>query len=154
MTAMRETDFYAVQSEQTGGFLSGLGMIIAIMFSLAAMLGAAITMNGAVAHRVKEIGTLRAIGFSRIAILASFVIEAMMLSLIGGVIGSGLVLLLGLVSFPMMNFATFSEIVFGFHATPGIIVFTLVFSMVMGLIGGLIPAIRASRISPVEAMRA
>ncbi len=150
----REPDYYAEQSEQIGGFLKGLGMVFAIMFSLAAMIGAAITMNGAVAHRSREIGTLRALGFSRFSILTSFVFEAILLAVIGGVIGSVLVLALSLVSFPVMNFQTFSEIVISFHATPAVFVKALVFSGVMGLIGGLVPAIRASRISPIEAMRA
>lgn len=149
----RESDYYKKQSEATAGFLSGLGMAIAIMFALAAMLGAAITMNGAVAHRTREIGTLRALGFSRLAILTSFVFEALLLSLIGGAIGLLCVMGLTLVSFPVMNFQTFSEIVIRFIATPQIIVSSLIFSLVMGLIGGLVPAIRAARISPVEAMR-
>ncbi len=149
----RESEYYAKQSEQTAGFLSGMGTMIAIMFSIAAMIGAAITMNGAVAHRNREIGTLRALGFSRLAILTSFVFEALLLSIIGGVIGLLFVMLLTFVSFPVMNFQTFSEIVIRFVATPSIIVSSLIFSAVMGLVGGLVPAIRASRISPVEAMR-
>jgi putative ABC transport system permease protein len=153
MKVARESDYFAKQAESTATFLNLAGLIMAILFSLAAMLGAAITMNGAVAHRTREIGTLRAIGFSRRAILTSFLIEAIVLALVGGVIGSVLVLLLSFVSFPIINFQTFSEIVFSFRATPAVFVKALVFSGVMGLIGGLIPAIRASRVSPVEAMR-
>lgn len=150
---MRETDYYRKQSQQTSQFMSGMGVTIAIMFSLAAMIGAAITMNGAVAHRTREIGTLRALGFSRPAILTSFVIESIFLAVLGGLIGSAFVLVLGLFSFSVMNFQTFSEIVIGFHATGGIIVGSITLSAVMGLIGGLLPAIRAARVSPVEAMR-
>jgi putative ABC transport system permease protein len=152
--AMREPDYYRKQSEGLSSFLQGLGTAVAILFSIAAMLGAAITMNGAVANRSKEIGTLRALGFSRISILTSFVIEAIFLSLLGGAVGLVFVMLLSLVSFPVMNFQTFSEIIIGFEATPQIVISSLVFSMVMGLLGGLFPAIRASRVSPVEAMRA
>jgi len=131
-----------------------MGLVVAIMFSLAAMIGAAITMNGAVAHRSREIGTLRALGFSRVAILTSFLVEAILLALVGGVIGSALVLVLSVfVSFPVINFQTFSEIVIQFHATPAVFVKALVFSISMGLVGGLLPAFRASRISPIEAMR-
>ncbi len=150
---MREDDYYKKASEQTAGFLSIMGLVIAVLFSIAAMIGAAITMNGAVANRTKEIGTLRALGFSRISILTSFVFEAMFLGIIGGAVGVVLVQILALVSFPVMNFQTFSEIVISFHATPGIVIGALVFSIVMGLLGGLAPAIRAARISPVEAMR-
>jgi putative ABC transport system permease protein len=153
MKVTRESDYFAKQSENTSGFLKASGLIMAILFSLAAMLGAAITMNGAVAHRTREIGTLRALGFGRWSILLSFLIEAIVLAVIGGLIGSLLVLLLSFVSFPIINFQTFSEIVFSFRATPAVFINALVFSGVMGLVGGLIPAIRASRISPIEAMR-
>jgi putative ABC transport system permease protein len=153
MKVMREADYYDKQSQQTSGFLKGGGLFIAILFSLAAMVGAAITMNGAVAHRSREIGTLRALGFSRFSILLSFLFEAILLAVIGGLIGSAFVMLLSLVSFPVMNFQTFSEIVISFHATPGVFVKALIFSGVMGLIGGLVPAIRAALVSPIEAMR-
>ncbi|HET7501220.1 MAG TPA: ABC transporter permease, partial [Kofleriaceae bacterium] len=149
MKVMREADYYEKQSQATASFLKGMGLVVAILFSLAAMIGAAITMNGAVAHRSREIGTLHAIGFSRLAILTSFLIEAIVLALIGGLIGSALVLVLSaLVSFPVINFQTFSEIVIRFHATPAVFAKSLVFAGVMGLIGGLVPAIRASRVSP------
>ena len=151
--AMREKDHYEKQAEGTATFLTFMGTFIAILFSIAAMLGAAITMNGAVANRTKEIGTLRALGFSRPAILVSFLFEAILLSIVGGAVGLGFVMLLSLVSFPVMNFATFSEIIIGFQATPSVIVGSLVFAVIMGLLGGLFPAIRASRVSPVEAMR-
>jgi len=151
---MRETEYYEKQSEQTSGFLGGLGKLFAILLSFAAMIFAAITMNGAVANRTKEIGTLRALGFSKGAILTSFLLEAMFLAFVGGLVGTALVMLMGMVSFSTMNFQTFSEINFTFHATPAIVINALVFSIVMGLIGGLAPAIRASRVSPIEAMRA
>lgn len=153
MKVMRESDYFKKQSEGTAGFLKWSGLIMAILFSFAAMLGATITMNGAIAHRTREIGTLRALGFSKLAILTSFLLEAIVLALAGGVIGSVLVMLLSFVKFPIINFQTFSEIVIRFTASPKVFITALVFSSVMGLIGGLIPAIRASRISPIEAMR-
>jgi putative ABC transport system permease protein len=153
MKVMREGDYYAKSSEQMSGFLTGMGVAFAIMISIAAMLGAAITMNGAVANRSREIGTLRALGFSRISILLSFLFEALVLAVIGGAIGVLCVQLAALKEFPVMNFQTFSEIVIGFRATPEVIIKALVFSGIMGLIGGLVPAIRASRVSPIEAMR-
>jgi putative ABC transport system permease protein len=150
----READYYKNQSAQVGDFLRILAFAFAVMLSMAAMIGAAITMNGAVAHRSREIGTLRALGFSRFSILTSFVFEALLLSIVGGMIGSVCVLVLSLFSFPMMNFQTFSEIVISFRATPAVFVKALIFSSLMGLAGGLGPAIRAARISPIEAMRA
>ena len=154
MKVMREHDYYNRQSQATSSFLKGMGFTIAILFAVAAMIGAAITMNGAVANRSREIGTLRALGFSRGSILWSFLLEAIAIAVVGGAIGSILVLLLSLVSFPVMNFQTFSEIVISFRATPAVFARALIFSGVMGVVGGLFPAIRASRISPIEAMRA
>lgn len=154
MKVKRETDYFADQSEQTTVFLTRLGTIIAVLFAIAAMIGAAITMNAAVANRSREIGTLRALGFSRASILFAFLLEALVLAVIGGVIGSALVLLLSFASFPVINFQTFSEMVIEFTATPGVFLASLLFACVMGLLGGLVPAIRASQISPVEAMRA
>ena len=154
MKVMREADYYNKQSRATSGFLKGMGFALSFLCAIAAMIGAAITMNGAVANRSREIGTLRALGFSRGSILWSFLFEAIVLAVIGGAIGSILVLVLSLISFPVMNFQTFSEIVISFRATPAVFARTLIFSGIMGVIGGLVPAIRAARVSPIEAMRA
>lgn len=153
MKVLRESDYFEKQSQATSSFLKGMGFTIAVLFAFAAMIGAAITMNGAVANRTREIGTLRALGFSRWAILWSFLFEAIVIAVVGGVAGSILVLLLSLVSFPVMNFQTFSEIVISFRATPKVFITALVFSGIMGVVGGLFPAIRAARVSPIEAMR-
>jgi putative ABC transport system permease protein len=153
VTVMRESDYYRKQSEQTSSFLTILGKAAAYMFSVAAMIGAVITMNGAVAHRSKEIGTLRALGFSGTSILLSFLFEAVFIALIGGLVGLAFVSLLSLVSFTVINFQTFSDVVISFRATAGVLVSSLIFTVILGVLGGLVPAIRASRISPVEAMR-
>lgn len=149
----READYLASQSEQIAGFLSGLGIGLAILFSLAAMIGAAITMNAAVANRSREIGTLRALGFGKLAILTSFLFEAILLSLIGAAIGCVFVLILTQFRISVLNFQTFSEIVITFAIAPKVFVTSLIFSIFMGLLGGLFPAIRAARVSPIEAMR-
>ena len=153
MKAMREPDYFRKQSEATSAILVGMGTGVAILFGLAAMLGAAITMNGAVANRSREIGTLRALGFSRWAIWLSFLFEAVLLSVIGGLFGLVMVMGMTLVKFPVLNFQTFSEIVISFEATSGVIIGSLIFTVMMGIVGGLFPAIRAARISPIEAMR-
>ncbi|HVV83257.1 MAG TPA: ABC transporter permease [Kofleriaceae bacterium] len=149
-----EREYYKKQSQAVSGFLKVMAGSFAFLFSLAAMVGAAITMNSAVANRSKEIGTLRALGFSRLSILFSFLLEAIMLALFGGLIGLVFVFVMAMFTFPIMNFQTFSEIIITFRATPHVVLSSLFVSALMGLLGGLFPAIRAARVSPVEAMRA
>ncbi len=154
MQVLTEAEYYEKQSENTALFISVMGTMIAVFFSIGAMLGAMITMHAAVASRQREIGTLRALGFSRASILFSFLLEAIMLSLIGGAVGGAASLLMGFVKFSMVNFASWSEIVFAFEPTPAILVRAVVFAGFMGIVGGFFPAVRAARVSPVEAMRA
>jgi putative ABC transport system permease protein len=153
LDAMREDKYYEKQSEDTARFVTATGWIIAVLFSLGAMIGAMITMYAAVAQRKREIGTLRALGFSRLSILFSFLLEALFLAAVGGALGCAAALAMGLVELSMINFATFSEIVFRFEPEPGILIRALIFGSVMGVLGGLFPAIRAARISPIAAMR-
>jgi putative ABC transport system permease protein len=153
LEAMRESAYYEKQSEDTTQFVVYLGSVIAVLFSIGAMIGAMITMYAAVSQRRREVGTLRALGFSRPAILLSFLLEAVLLALIGGVVGALAASAMSLVKFSMMNFATFSEIVFSFEPTAGILGASVLFGGAMGLFGGLLPAIRAARTSPIEAMR-
>ncbi|MGZ3422756.1 MAG: ABC transporter permease [Polyangiales bacterium] len=151
--AMRETEYLEKQSEGTATFIGVLGTLISVFFSIGAMIGAMITMYAAVANRQREIGTLRALGFSRRSILASFLLESVTLALVGGVVGAGASMMMGFVKFSMMNFASWSEIVFSFEPTPRVIVSALVFAGAMGLFGGFFPAIRAARVSPIKAIR-
>jgi putative ABC transport system permease protein len=153
LDAIREDRYYEKQSEGTSMFVTSLGIVIAIIFSIGAMIGAMITMYASIASRGREIGTLRALGFSRAAILMSFLIESLSLALVGGALGILGSLLLGTVKFSMMNFASWSEIVFSFTPTPGILLAALFFSGLMGIAGGFFPALQAARISPVRAMR-
>jgi putative ABC transport system permease protein len=154
LMVMRETTYYEQQSENLALFIGIMGTLIAVFFSIGAMIGATITMYAAVANRQREIGTLRALGFSRTSILSSFLIEAVVLAFIGGAIGAAASLAMKMVTFSMVNFASWSEVVFSFDPTPSIIGKALVFAIGMGLLGGFFPAIRASRVSPVAAMRA
>lgn len=151
--AMPELAFYEKASENTAIFITAMGSIIALFFSIGAMLGAMNTMYGAVANRRGEIGVLRALGFSRRVILLSFLFESVLLTMLGGLLGSAAALALGMVKFSMMNFQTLSEIVFEFQPTPEIIATALVFGGVMGVFGGFLPALRAARTAPIEAMR-
>jgi putative ABC transport system permease protein len=154
LQAKSERDFYAEQSETLSRFIKILGLTLTVIFSIGAVIGATITMQSAVATRVAEIGTLRALGFARQAILLAFLAEAIALSLVGGAIGLGLASLMQAIEFSTTNFQSFSELSFGFLLTPSIVIQALVFSIFMGTVGGMLPAIRASRIAIVEALRA
>jgi putative ABC transport system permease protein len=149
----RETTYYEEQSEGMSTFIGALGITIAIFFSLGAMIGAMITMYSSIASRRREIGTLRALGFSRFGILISFLMESTVLALLGGAIGIAAAMAMGLVSFPLVNFATWSELVFRFEPTFSVISSAFIFSAVMGVLGGFLPAWRVAFTSPIEAMR-
>jgi putative ABC transport system permease protein len=150
---LRETEYYEKQSQGTAIFFTAMGTVVAVFFSIGAMIGAMITMYSAVANRQKEIGTLRALGFSRSSILFSFLIESVLLAFFGGLLGATASMLMVFVQVPVLNFASWSEVVFTFTPTPQIIATALIFACGMGLLGGLFPAVRAMRVSPVPAMR-
>jgi ABC-type antimicrobial peptide transport system permease subunit len=152
--AKRETRFYAEQSEALSKFIRYLGTSIAVIFSIGAIIGAMITMYAAVASRTGEIGTLRALGFSRGAILVAFLAEALLLGLVGGIVGLVAASFMQSLSISTMNFQTFAEIAFSFTLTPGIVVASLVFALAMGFVGGFLPAARAARMNIVDALRA
>ena len=149
----RETRYYEKQSDMMRKFLTVLGVSLTLIFSLGAMIGAMITMYSSVAGRVAEIGTLRAIGFTRGAILTAFLLESTLLGLLGGLAGVGLAAGLSFVTFSTTNFQTFSELSFQFALTSWIIGLSLGFSVFMGVVGGFLPAVRAARMNIVEALR-
>jgi len=149
-----EARFYADQSSSLSNFITLLGMALSVIFSLGAMIGAAITMYAAVATRTGEIGTLRALGFQRGSILVAFLFESLLLALVGGVVGLGAASFLTAITVSTTNFQSFSELAFSFTLTPGIVVSSLVFAMTMGFVGGFLPAIKAARMKIVDALRA
>ncbi|MDD2851892.1 MAG: ABC transporter permease [Desulfuromonadaceae bacterium] len=150
--AKLEPRYYLDQSEAMAKFLRILGITLTIIFSLGATIGAMITMYAAVANRVSEIGTLRAIGFQRSSILAAFLFESLLLGLVGGVAGVFAASFMQLITISTMNWQTFSELAFSFSLTPTTVLQSLGFSLVMGFVGGVIPALRASRMSIVDAL--
>ncbi|HUI44677.1 MAG TPA: ABC transporter permease [Nitrospirota bacterium] len=152
--AKRETKYYEDQSEVMAKFLRILGLTLTIIFSIGAMIGAMITMYAAVANRTGEIGTLRALGFSRRSILSAFLLESMFLGLVGGLTGLFFASFMQLITISTVNWQTFSELAFSFTMTAGIAAQSVFFSIIMGFIGGVLPAIRASRKNIVEALRA
>ena len=149
----RETAFYEKQSQGTSIFIMILGGAIAFFFSLGAMIGAMITMYSAVSSRGREIGTLRALGFGKLTIMFSFLLESVMLALLGGAAGVLAASALGFVTFSVINFQAWSEMVFRFQPTPGILGGSLLFAATMGLLGGLFPAVRAARLPLVKALK-
>ena len=152
--AKRERRFYADQSQALATFLTYLGTGISIIFSIGAIIGAGITMYTSVASRVGEIGTLRALGFSRFEILVAFLAEALLLGLTGGLLGLAGAAAMQAMSISTTNFQTFAEIAFSFTLTPRIVVTSLLFALIMGFVGGFLPAFRAARLRIVYALRA
>jgi ABC-type antimicrobial peptide transport system permease subunit len=152
--AKRESVYYAEQSEQLSTFIRYLGITLSIIFSTGAIIGAMITMYASVASRTSEIGTLRALGFRRGAILWAFLFEALLLGAVGGIVGVAAASSMQWVSFSTTNFQTFSELAFSFTLTPRIAISSLLFALAMGLVGGVLPAARAARLNIVDALRA
>jgi putative ABC transport system permease protein len=153
LEAFREDAYYDHLSSQMSGLVIGLGIAVAFFFSIGAMIGAMITMYAAVANRQREIGTLRALGFSKLSIVGSFLLESILLALAGGVVGTLASVALRFVKISMLNWQAWSEVVIGFEPNLRIIVTSVVAAGVMGLLGGFFPAVRAARMNPIEAMR-
>ena len=149
-----ERRFYEDQSSSLSNFITLLGMALSVIFSLGAMIGATITMYAAVATRTGEIGTLRALGFQRGSILVAFLSESLLLALLGGIAGLIGASFLTAITVSTTNFQSFSELAFSFTLTPAIVLQSVVFALVMGFVGGFLPAIRASRMKIVDALRA
>jgi ABC-type antimicrobial peptide transport system permease subunit len=150
----RETKYYADQSEMMAKFLRILGITLTIIFSLGAVIGAMITMYAAVSNRTAEVGTLRALGFQRISILKTFIMESLLVGLAGGLTGLFFASFLQLFTISTMNFQTFSELAFSFTLTFEIIAEAMAFSLFMGFVGGVLPAVKAARMNIVDALRA
>jgi putative ABC transport system permease protein len=149
----RETKYYADQSEMMAKFLRILGMSLTVIFSLGAVIGAMITMYAAVATRVGEIGTMRALGFQRRSILGAFLLESLLLGLTGGLIGLFFASFLQFFTVSTLNFQTFSELAFSFALDMSIASKAISFALIMGFVGGVLPALRASRMNIVDALR-
>ena len=149
-----EREFFEDQSKALSNFISYLGLTLSVIFSVGAMIGAMITMYAAVANRTGEIGTLRALGFRRTSILATFLLEAVLLGVVGGIAGLMLASLMQFIHISTLNWQSFSELAFSFTLTPRIIVTSMMFAVLMGVIGGFLPAVRAARLSIVDALRA
>lgn len=157
LRALPEVKYYSAQT-MTAMPIKILGHFLATMMSVGAVFAAMNTMYASVGSRTREVGTLRALGFRRRAIMAGFLIEGAMLAFIGGIIGcvgaaSFMQVLLGK-GMGMMSFESFSETVFHFRITPNMIIEGLIFSILVGLIGSFLPALRAARMPVIESLKA
>lgn len=154
LEAKRESVFYAEQSQVLANFIRYLGMMLSIIFSAGAIIGAMITMYASVANRATEIGTLRALGFRRSNILSAFLVEALMLGAAGGIIGLTMASFMQFFTISTMNWQSFSELAFSFILNPEIILKSFAFALIMGVVGGFLPAARAARLNIVDSLRA
>jgi putative ABC transport system permease protein len=141
----REVDYYAKQSRQLTTLITVLGTMVAIIMGVGAVFGALNTMYAAVSERAREIATMRALGFGSGSVVLSFVIEAMCIALVGGLLGCAAVLPLNGLTTGTMNWQTFSHLAFAFQVTPLLLGWGLVFALAMGIVGGVPPALRAAR---------
>ena len=152
LSGIPEVKYYEDQMAQSS-FLKYIGYFIAAFLTFGAMFAAANTMYAAVASRGREIGTLRALGFSRFSILASFLLESVVLCLMGGLLGCLATLPFNGLSTGTANFASFSEITFSFRFGPRVLMQGVMLALIMGLLGGLLPAVRAVRLNIITALR-
>jgi len=140
----REIDYYAKQSNRMTTLINILGGLVASVMAIGAIFGALNTMYSAVSERGREIATMRALGFGAVAVVFSFLIEAFIISFVGGAVGCLAVLPLNGLTTATMNWQTFSNMAFAFKITSGLLVGGIIFALVMGLLGGLPPALRAA----------
>jgi putative ABC transport system permease protein len=153
LEAKREDRYYEESSGALAAFIRGLGITIAVFFAFGATLGAMITMYAQVAARIREVGTLRALGFRRRTVLGSFLVESLILALAGAAVGCVFAAMLGALSFTTMNFSSFTEVKFRFHFGADIAWKSALFAIFMGLFGGMLPAARAARLPIAEATK-
>ena len=149
----REIDYYAKQSTRMTTLINILGGLVASVMAIGAIFGALNTMYSAVAERGREIATMRALGFGAAAVVFSFLIEAFIISFVGGAVGCLAVLPLNGLTTATMNWQTFSNMAFAFRITSGLLLGGIIFALVMGLLGGLPPALRAAARPVAVALR-
>ena len=144
----REIDYYSKQSRVMTTLITVLGGFVAAIMAIGAVFGALNTMYSAVSERGREIATMRAVGFTGSSVVFSFLVEALLIALVGGLLGCVAVLPLNGLTTSTMNFQTFSNVAFAFKITPGLLAQGVFFALLMGVVGGLLPAIRAA-VQPV-----
>jgi ABC-type antimicrobial peptide transport system permease subunit len=148
-----ERVYLKAQTTVLGSVLTVLGTLLTSVLGIAAVLGAANTMLASVGSRTREVGILRAVGFGEGAILAAFLVEAALIGLVGGVMGGLLVLPLDGIETGTLNWNSFTDVSFAFRVDAGLLLTAIGVAVLLGVLGGVVPSWRASRLSPVEALR-
>ena len=148
-----ERAYFTSQTNLLGGVLVFLGVFLTAVLGVAAVLGATNTMLASIGARTREVGILRAIGFREVSILLAFLVEAALIGLVGGLLGCLLVLPLNGLETGTMNWNSFTDTSFAFRVDAPLLGTAVVIAMLLGILGGLVPAWRASRLPPVEALR-
>jgi putative ABC transport system permease protein len=146
-----ELQFYEEQAGPLSKFLQSLAAFVSIVMGIGAVFAAMNTMDAVIASRTREIGTLRALGFSRTTILATFVLEGLILAVAGGILGC--VLSLAMVAFKATTTANLADVVFGFQVTLTDLAYGMLFAVAMGVVGSFLPAVRASRVPIIDSLR-
>jgi putative ABC transport system permease protein len=149
----REIDYYSKQSTRLTSLITILGGLVASIMAIGAVFGALNTMYSAVSERGREIATMRALGFGGPSVVFSFVIEALLISFVGGLIGCIAVLPFNGLTTGAMNLQTFSHMAFAFKITPELLIKGIIFALFMGVIGGILPAINAATRPVASALR-
>ena len=152
LEGMLESEYYAKQTS-SGTPIKVIGWVVGVIMAIGSIFAAMNTMYAAVAYRGREIATLRVIGFSRPAILTSFVLESLLLALLGALVGIVLMLPFNGMQTGTSNAVTFSEVVFALRITPAVATSAIIFALIMGFIGGLAPAWHAARQNILTALR-
>jgi putative ABC transport system permease protein len=151
---MSEPEFYATQSAQLSGLITGFGYVVAAIMAIGAIFAALNTMYTAVSTRTVEIATLRALGFGRVPVVVSVMIEALLLAVLGGVLGGAIAYAaFNGVTISTLNNAAFSQIAFDFKVTPDLLSKGFLWATTLGIVGGLFPAVRAARLPITAALR-
>ena len=151
--AFREREYYENQSTILAQILGFLAVFIASIMAVGAVFGAINTMYAAVASRAPEIGVLLTLGFRPMSVMGSFLVEAVLIAILGGLIGCLMALPINGLVTSTTNWSTFSEVAFAFRVTPALLLNGMIFAVVMGVVGGLLPARYAARQQVVEALR-
>ena len=149
-----QQDYYAEQSKPLATLITVVGYAVGVIMAIGAVFGALNTMYAAIATRQREIATLRAIGFRGLPVVVSVMLEALLLALLGGVLGALIAwLLFNGYTVSTLNGASFSQVAFDFRVTPALMLHGLLWALAIGLFGGLLPAWRAARMPVTTALR-